>query len=101
MVQKGKLTNEEAHKKLKGTLSKDKNEILFNDYKINYNDEPEICKRGSIFIRMKSKKDRKRDQKAKDKEENKNEDESMSEEIILVHDDLIEKECFYEKYDLY
>lgn len=33
-----------------GTLSSDKNEILFQ-LGINYNNEPEIFKKGTIFIR--------------------------------------------------
>ena len=41
-----------AHERLKGTQSKDKNEILFSEFGINYNAEPEIYKRGTIFIRV-------------------------------------------------
>lgn len=35
----------------KGSLSADKNEILFSKFKINYNNEPEIYKKGSIVLR--------------------------------------------------
>ena len=52
LVQKGGLNTQEAHNKLKGTFSKDKNEILFKDYNINYNNEPEIFKKGSLIIRL-------------------------------------------------
>jgi hypothetical protein len=34
-----------------GLLSKDKNELLFRDHQINYNDEPEMFRRGSILLR--------------------------------------------------
>lgn len=34
-----------------GTLSADKNEILFSKFKINYNNEPEIYKKGSVIFR--------------------------------------------------
>jgi tRNA(His) guanylyltransferase len=41
-----------AHQRLKGTFSKEKNEILFSQFGINYNDEPEVYKRGTILIRV-------------------------------------------------
>ena len=44
----------EAHKKLKGTFSKDKNEILFKDFGINYNNEPEVYKKGTVLAGVKS-----------------------------------------------
>lgn len=34
-----------------GTLAADKNEILFSRFKINYNNEPEMFKKGSIIFR--------------------------------------------------
>lgn len=51
LVQQGGMTQQDAHKRLKGTFSKDKNEILFSQFGINYNDVEEIYKRGTIFIR--------------------------------------------------
>ena len=39
-----------AHKRLKGTFSKDKHNILFDEFKLNYNDEPDVFKRGSILL---------------------------------------------------
>jgi hypothetical protein len=41
----------EAEQKLKGTVSSDKNEILFKDFGINYNKEPECFKKGTILYR--------------------------------------------------
>lgn len=32
-------------------MSADKNEILFQEYNINYNNEPEMFKRGTILLR--------------------------------------------------
>ena len=32
-------------------MASDKNEILFSEFKINYNDEPDIFKKGSIIYR--------------------------------------------------
>lgn len=34
-----------------GTVSADKNEILFQEFNINYNEEPEIFKRGTLLLR--------------------------------------------------
>ena len=36
---------------MQGTLSADKNEILFSRFGINYNNEPEIYKKGSVIFR--------------------------------------------------
>ncbi len=41
----------EAEKRLKGTLSGDKNEILFSEFGINYNNESPIFRKGSTIIR--------------------------------------------------
>ena len=35
------MTNKMAQERLKGTFSNDKNEILFSEFGINYNNEPE------------------------------------------------------------
>ena len=36
---------------VQGTLAKDKNEILFSRFGINYNNEPEMYKKGSVVFR--------------------------------------------------
>lgn len=36
---------------VQGTFSSDKNEILFSRFGINYNNEPEIFKKGSVIFR--------------------------------------------------
>ncbi|VEU22232.1 DEKNAAC103254 [Brettanomyces naardenensis] len=51
LVVKGGMTPKEAENRLIGTLSSDKNEILFEQFGINYNDEPEIYKKGTTYIR--------------------------------------------------
>ncbi|EJP70632.1 tRNA(His) guanylyltransferase [Beauveria bassiana ARSEF 2860] len=51
LVQLGGLDNKEAEKTLAGTLAADKNEILFSRFKINYNNEPDIFKKGSVVFR--------------------------------------------------
>ncbi|CDW89535.1 trna guanylyltransferase [Stylonychia lemnae] len=140
IVQKGGLSTEQAQKRLKGTLTKDKNEILFSEFGINYNTIDEIFKRGSIWIRMISKKEMKQQKSRKPQEikeqiqqrnqseqinleeEKKNGDSDVQDlkgdiidmsldvmtsalkiskkELLLVHDDLVEKPAFYEKYEL-
>ncbi|WWD20780.1 hypothetical protein CI109_105257 [Kwoniella shandongensis] len=47
----GGQSTAEANKTLQGTDSKDKNEILFSQYGINYNNIPEIYRKGSICVR--------------------------------------------------
>ncbi|KAJ2718283.1 tRNA-His guanylyltransferase [Coemansia sp. Benny D115] len=47
------MSQKDAEKRLSGTLSSDKNELLFSEFGINYNDEKEIFKKGSVVIRDK------------------------------------------------
>lgn len=51
LILKGQLTPVQAEKRLSGTVSADKNEILFQEFNMNYNNEPEIFKRGTILLR--------------------------------------------------
>ncbi|KAG6035672.1 Glucose-responsive transcription factor [Claviceps citrina] len=51
LIQLGGLDNKEAERTLAGTLAADKNEILFSRFRINYNNEPEIFKKGSVVFR--------------------------------------------------
>lgn len=44
------MSNTDAENKLKGTLAKDKNEILFTQFNINYNNEPLIYRKGTILM---------------------------------------------------
>ncbi|KAK4879237.1 hypothetical protein RN001_007383 [Aquatica leii] len=53
LVQKGNLTNREAQERLSGTLSSDKNEILFSEFGVNYNNEPVMFRKGTILLRKK------------------------------------------------
>ena len=47
----GGLTCADAEKALSGTVSADKHDILFNRFGINYNNEPLMYRRGSLYIR--------------------------------------------------
>ncbi|CAJ0545590.1 Ff.00g090630.m01.CDS01 [Fusarium sp. VM40] len=51
LIQHGGLDNKEAEKTLTGTFAADKNEILFSRFSINYNNEPEMFKKGSVIFR--------------------------------------------------
>lgn len=51
LVLKGEMSNTEAEEYLKGTLSSDKNEILWARFGTNYNNERDIFRKGSIVLR--------------------------------------------------
>ncbi|KAI1103584.1 tRNA guanylyltransferase [Jackrogersella minutella] len=51
LVQLGGMNHKDAEKFLSGSLAADKNEILFAKFKINYNNEPEVFKKGSVVYR--------------------------------------------------
>ncbi|KAL8737172.1 MAG: hypothetical protein Q9181_001961 [Wetmoreana brouardii] len=51
LVQQGQMGTTEAEETLKGTNAADKNEILFSRFGINYNNESEQYKKGSLVTR--------------------------------------------------
>ncbi|KAH8596579.1 tRNAHis guanylyltransferase-like protein Thg1 [Bisporella sp. PMI_857] len=51
LIQLGGMDAKSAEQELIGTFAAEKNEILFSRFKINYNDEPEIWKKGSVVFR--------------------------------------------------
>ncbi|KAF5329950.1 hypothetical protein D9611_010502 [Ephemerocybe angulata] len=51
LVQQGGQTTTEAHATLRGTFSKDKHEILYSRFKINYNQLDARYRKGSILVR--------------------------------------------------
>ncbi|KAM3125221.1 tRNA(His) guanylyltransferase [Candidozyma auris] len=51
LIEKCGMTGQEAENYLSGTVSSDKNEILFSKCGINYNNEPEIFKKGTVIVR--------------------------------------------------
>ena len=51
MVLQGGMSQTMAEEELKGTLAKDKNEILFSRFGINYNGEGEMFRKGSCVFR--------------------------------------------------
>lgn len=51
LVLEGGRTNTEAQADLSGTYSADKNEILFSRFGINYNNLPQMYRKGTILLR--------------------------------------------------
>ena len=51
LIQLGGMDATAAAKTLDGTFSADKNEILFSKFSINYNNEPDIFRKGSVIFR--------------------------------------------------
>ena len=49
-VQTGGMTPHEAQQRLKGTVSSDKNELLFSQFNINYNNLPQLYRKGTVLI---------------------------------------------------
>lgn len=51
LVLEGGRTNQEAEAELCGTFSSDKNEILFTSFGVNYNNLPQMYRKGTILVR--------------------------------------------------
>lgn len=51
LVLRGGLTNTEAEARLSGTFSADKNELLFSEFGINYNNLPAMYRKGTILLK--------------------------------------------------
>ncbi|KPI93739.1 putative tRNA(His) guanylyltransferase [Papilio xuthus] len=76
----------QAEKRLCGTVSADKNEILFKEFNINYNNELEIFKRGTLLFR---------------KNINIDESNKCSTVIVDVHDDMLKDSFWKDHKDLF
>ncbi|KAF2858247.1 tRNAHis guanylyltransferase [Piedraia hortae CBS 480.64] len=59
LVLRGKRTNREAEEELKGSDSAKKNEILFREFGVNYNNEPQMFRKGTTVYREKREKGKK------------------------------------------
>jgi tRNA(His) 5'-end guanylyltransferase len=51
LVQQGGMDPRDAEQRLSGTVSSDKNELLFKEFGINYNNEPDCFKKGTVLYR--------------------------------------------------
>jgi len=54
LVLKAGMNNQAAMETLKGTLSADKNEILFSQFGINYNNLPQVYRKGTVLYKSKA-----------------------------------------------
>lgn len=50
LVQQSGLSADQAEERLNGTVSSDKNEILFSQFNINYNNLPQMYRKGSVLV---------------------------------------------------
>lgn len=82
LVLKKDLKNSEAEERLRGTVSADKNEILFNEFGINYNTLPAIFRKGTILLSKQIELDGEKRKKV----------------VVPIWDDLI-KETFWQEHD--
>lgn len=82
LVLKKGMKNSEAEERLRGTVSADKNEILFTDFGINYNSLPAMFRKGTILITKQIKLEGSKKKKV----------------VIPIYDDLI-KEKFWKEND--
>ncbi|KAH8375727.1 hypothetical protein KR093_003143 [Drosophila rubida] len=85
LVLESGLTNQQAEERLRGTLSADKNELLFQEFGINYNNLPAMYRKGTILLRKRVV------QSANDDQE------KGSQAIVPIHDDLI-REPFWREH---
>ncbi|XP_012271476.1 probable tRNA(His) guanylyltransferase isoform X2 [Orussus abietinus] len=51
LVLKKNMTPAQAEEKLRGTLASDKNELLFQEFGVNYNNEPPTFRKGTTLLR--------------------------------------------------
>ena len=79
LVLKGNMTEIEAEKHLSGTISSEKNELLFSKFEINYNQLPEIYRKGSTLVRTEQVDDKGRKRKI----------------VSISHVDLISSDFIY------
>lgn len=55
LVQDKGFTPAQSQERLKGTMSSDKNELLYQEFNTNYNNLPDVYRKGSILISSKEK----------------------------------------------
>ena len=91
LVQEGKMNKDQAHQKLKGTLSNDKNEILFSQFNINYNNQPEVYKKGTLLIRVKKPASIRPPKENKENKEKDEETKKKIDEINKKNEEFLEK----------
>ncbi|KAH8100807.1 Thg1 C terminal domain-containing protein [Cristinia sonorae] len=81
LVQQAGETTSRAHEILKGTVSKQKNEMLYSRFGINYNDLPLRYRKGTTLVREKATSENTLDGREK-----------PSSEVVVLHCDIIKDE---------
>lgn len=95
LIQKCGMTATESEKYLKGTVSSDKNEILFSKCGLNYNNEPEIFKKGTILVReCEGWIPSQHDQDLSERQKQRHQKKRQNSRVIQLHIDLI-KDTFW------
>ncbi|XP_077992965.1 putative tRNA(His) guanylyltransferase [Glandiceps talaboti] len=85
LVLEGDCTNKEAEEKLRGTFSSDKNELLFSQFKINYNELPQLYRKGTVLFRQKVEEKIKKQCKTKDSEVMEMKEVTRHRNIVVAH----------------
>lgn len=84
LVLKKGMKNADAEERLRGTFSADKNELLFSEFDINYNNLPAMFRKGTILVTKQIKLDGDKKKKT----------------VIPIYDDLIREKFWIENDEL-
>lgn len=76
LVLESGLSNQQAEERLRGTMSADKNELLFQQFGINYNTLPAMYRKGTILLR-------------KSVVQSSGDQDKVRQAIVPIHEDLI------------
>ncbi|PIO35704.1 hypothetical protein AB205_0059470 [Aquarana catesbeiana] len=101
LVQRGGLTPAQAQKRLQGTLAADKNEILFSEFNINYNNEPLMYRKGSVILKKKVNETSKKVIKLEGEEEREVEVSRSRNQFAILHCDVISDKFWEENPDIF
>ncbi|KAK0494071.1 Thg1 C terminal domain-containing protein [Armillaria luteobubalina] len=96
LVQQGGETTTQAHATLKGTISKEKNEILFSRFQINYNDIDPRYRKGSVLVRTEVPEEEPADKTEQQKKKAKKKAKPRT-KVDLIHCDIIKDQFWNER----
>nr|KAI8768872.1 putative tRNA(His) guanylyltransferase isoform X2 [Biomphalaria glabrata] len=100
LVQEKGLSPAQSEARLRGTLSSDKNELLFSEFNINYNNIPELYRKGSVLIRNKELNGPEKTMTSNNEDKtrySKSEQKKALASCLVLHCDIIGKK-FWEEY---
>lgn len=106
LVHQGGQTTTEAHATLRGTFSKDKHEILFSRFKINYNQLDARYRKGSVMVREEvveeettppNEPEPTPSEPSKTNDKKKNKKAKPPTRVVLLHCDIIKDEFWNER----